>query len=118
MHALGGDLGPPYEKIRDPAVQRAARFQHRLCHPARETAASDHQIVFARRHRLVTAGIALASRAPIQLAVDPCSFMAFGRQYMETARFRNAWWQFDVCTPSGHVRGDGDTPALSGPRDN
>ena len=76
------------------------------------------QDIVIQSHKLAAGpGIALASTAPEQLAIDACGFMEFRADHVQAAQFGNAGSQLDVRASAGHVRGHGHLFALTGRRD-
>ena len=85
------DLGlRPFQRLVHPgmddgfALFHAELLQH-LVEPVR--AKDPHQIVFEREEEIRPPGVTLTPGSPAKLIVDPAAFVAFGRQYKQTAGF-------------------------------
>ena len=75
-----------------------------------------HQVVFQREEELRRAGVALATGATAKLIVNAPRFVTLGADYVEPAKFLNAFAQDDVGAATGHVRGNGHSALLAGAR--
>ena len=78
------------------------------------TTEKSHQVVFQRDEELRRAGVALATCAATQLAVDTAGLMTFRTDDDETAIGLHLGVKLNVRTATGHVRGDGHCSLAAG----
>src|SRR5205807_3758153 len=74
---------------------------------------ADQQIIFKRDKKAGAAGISLSSGTAPQLIINAAALMLVGTDHVEPAQLGHALSQFDVCTATRHVGGDGHCAALT-----
>ena len=89
-------------------------------HQARDAVRSEqaHEVVFQGNEELRAAWIALTAGAAAQLAVHSARVVALGADDGQSSGRLGFRCQFDVCSASGHVGGDGYGPGAASFRHN
>lgn len=99
---------PRSVRVSSPPAPRQRRLARRK---------SAHQFIFHTREQRRRSGVALPTRTPGELSVDPRRFVRLREHHLQPAQPRNSLPQADIRSSPRHVRRDRHRPALPRARD-
>src|SRR5690242_9870280 len=90
-----------------------------ITHPVHQcgnlfTSEHAHEVVFEGNEKFGRTGITLPSCTATELPVHTAAFVSFGSEDCQTACFFHSGPEFNICTTSGHVCGNGNSSRKTG----